>query len=328
MPLPGEIKKNLRLPVIAAPMFLVSGPDMVIAACKAGIVGSFPTPNARTIDDLESWMKQITGELARAKAEDPDRIIGPWAANVVVHSSNTRLKQDMELVIRYKPPLVITALGSPAAVVGAVHDYGGKVLADVNSVAFARKAAAAGVDGLVLVASGAGGHTGQMSAFAFVSAVRDFFDGIIVLAGSICDGAAVRAAEVLGADLAYMGTRFIAVEESLAQDGYRQMLVDSTFEDILCTNAFTGAYANMLKPSIRHAGLDPDNLRARDIIDFTDPQSDSKAWKNIWSAGHGVDSVTKVEPLPRLVDQLAREYELASRKPAFAAREPAKGPRQ
>ncbi|WP_138380403.1 NAD(P)H-dependent flavin oxidoreductase [Luteithermobacter gelatinilyticus] len=317
MAIPPEIKDNLRLPLIAAPMFLVSGPEMVIAACKAGIVGAFPTPNARTVDALDDWMRAITTELAAARAADPDRKIGPWAANLVVHSSNDRLPADMELVMKYRPPIVITALGSPAAVVEAVQSYGGKVFADVNSVAFARKAAATGVDGLVLVCSGAGGHTGQMAAFAFVAAVREFFDGMIVLAGSICDGGAIRATEVLGADFAYMGTKFIAAKESLAQEEYRQMLVNSTYEDIVCTNAFTGAWANMLKPSIRQAGLDPDNLKPKDKIDFTDPQSESKAWKNIWSAGHGINTVKKVEPLGEMVERLYQEYREASRKPAF-----------
>tara|TARA_R110002072_G_scaffold31655_5_gene97399 strand:+ start:195 stop:1091 length:897 start_codon:yes stop_codon:yes gene_type:complete len=298
-------------------MFLVSGPDLVIASCKAGVVGSFPTLNARTIDILDQWMSRITTELDQARMENPSAKIGPWAANLIVHSSNRRLKDDMELVLKYKPPIVITALGGPAKIIEAVHSYGGQVYADVNSISYAKKAAATGVDGLVLVCSGAGGHTGQTSNFAFVTAVREFFDGTIILAGGISQGGAIRAAEMAGADFAYMGTSFIAAEESMADAAYKQMLIDSTVDDITCTNAFTGAWANMLQPSIDAAGIDLATFEKTKEINTNDAQGESKAWKNIWSAGHGVGVIAKTEPAQNIVDRLYDEYQAACQIPAF-----------
>lgn len=304
--LPAEWRPRLKLPLIAAPMFLISGPELVLAASRAGVIGSFPTPNARTVAMLDEWMDRITTGLGEKDA--------PWAANVVVHRSNARLDEDLNLVMRYKAPLVITALGSPRAIVERVHEYGGLVFADVNSVPFARKAVAAGVDGLVLVAAGAGGHTGQMTGFSFVPAVREFFDGPVVLGGGITSGAGIRAAEVLGADLAYMGTRFIACEESLAAPEYRDMLIASSVDDLILTRAITGVAANWLKPSIARAGMDLDAMEKNPDIDFTDPQSGAKRWAQVWSAGHGVGTIDRVETVASLVARLEEEYEQARKR--------------
>ncbi len=306
--LPAYILNQTTLPLIAAPMFLVSGPDLVIATCQAGVIGSFPAPNARTLEILDSWLDRVTTELSVVQALHPTRPIAPWAANIAVHRSYLRLRDELDLLVKYRAPIVITALGSPAAVVEVVHSYGGLVLADVNSVSFAAKAARTGVDGLILVSAGAGGHTGMVSSFAFVDAVRAFWDGIVVVAGGVSTGRGIRAAQVLGADLAYMGTRFIATHESMASQEYRQMLVDSSLEDIILTNAFTGVPANMLKPSIRRMGLDPDNLKPKDKIDFDDPQNAMKAWKDIWAAGQGLNSITAITPAADLIASLRREY--------------------
>ncbi|MDP2124775.1 MAG: nitronate monooxygenase [Parvibaculum sp.] len=304
--LPAAWGARVTLPLIAAPMFLISGPELVLAASRAGVIGSFPTPNARTVAMLDEWMDRITTGLGEKDA--------PWAANVVVHRSNARLDEDLDLVMRYKAPLVITALGSPRAIVERVHEYGGLVFADVNSVPFARKAVAAGVDGLVLVAAGAGGHTGQMTGFSFVPAVREFFDGPVVLGGGITSGAGIRAAEVLGADLAYMGTRFIACEESLAAPEYRDMLIASSVDDLILTRAITGVAANWLKPSIARAGMNLDAMEKNPDIDFTDPQSGAKRWAQVWSAGHGVGTIDRVETVASLVARLEEEYEQARKR--------------
>ncbi len=309
--LPASLIQKMSLPVIAAPMFLVTGPELVLACCRAGVIGAFPAPNARSIAILDEWMATISGRLAGLEADNPGEKIAPWAANIIVHRTYSRMQAELDLVVKYRAPVVITALGSPAAVVEAVHSYGGLVLADVNSISFAAKAAKTGIDGLVLVSAGAGGHTGLVSGFAFVEAVRQFWDGIIVLGGAIASGRAIKAAQVLGADLVYMGTPFIATTESMVGDEYRQMLVAAGAEDILCTPAFTGVNANMLKPSIRRMGLDPDNLQPKKSIDFDDPQANTKAWKNIWSAGHGVGSVTKIQPAADLIAQLRTEYKAA-----------------
>lgn len=302
----GQWRSRLKLPLVAAPMFLISGPELVLAACREGVIGSFPTPNARTVAVLDEWLDRIASGL--------DENHAPWAANVVVHRSNTRLNEDLDLVIRYKAPLVITALGSPRAIVERVHGYGGLVFADVNSVAFARKAVEAGVDGLVLVAAGAGGHTGNMTGFSFVPAVREFFDGPVILGGGITDGAGIRAAEVLGADLAYMGTRFIACEESLAAPAYRDMLIASTVDDLILTRAITGVAANWLKPSIALAGYDLDTMEKNPDVDFTDPQSGAKRWAQVWSAGHGVGMIDRTETAASLIARLKQEYEEAKKR--------------
>jgi nitronate monooxygenase len=312
----AALRGGLRLPLIAAPMFLVSGPDLVLAACAAGIGGAFPAPNARTIEALEDWLRRIAeGHAALATAGGR---VGPWSLNLVTHSTYDRLGAELDLVARYRPPIVITALGSPAPVVERVHAYGGLVIADVNSVAFARKAAAAGVDGLALVCAGAGGHTGRISAFAFVPAVRSFFDGLIVVGGSIGTGGAIRAIELLGADLVYAGTPFIVARESLASDGYRDMVVRASVEDLVLSRALTGADAWYLRESIVAAGLDPDALTGKSKVDWRDSQGQLKAWRDIWSAGQGVDHVRAVEPVASIVERLASEYAAALQTPAFA----------
>ena len=301
----ARIKAGLSLPVVAAPMFLVSGPNLVIAACRNGIIGSFPSPNARTIDILEEWMDRIIRETNAPGAGAATKM---WALNLVVHQTYERLPEELELVAKYKPPIVVTALGSPRDVVETVHGYGGLVIADVNNIEYARKAAAVGVDGLALVSAGAGGHTGSIAGFAFVPAVREFFDGIIILAGTIGDGRAIRAAEVLGADLVYMGTTFIATEESLASEDYKNMLIDAQFPDLILSNSFTGAYAYYLRPSIENAGLDPDHLLPKERMDLTGSQNKIKVWKDIWSAGHGVGAIHAVEPVSAIVTRLREEY--------------------
>lgn len=300
MSLPAHIAARLRLPAIAAPMFLVSGVDMVLAACKAGIVGSFPANNARSLDELDSWMGTINATLP---ADAP-----PWAMNIMVHRSYARWEDELELVLKHRPPIVITALGSPSAVVDAIHGYGGLVYADVNSLTFAHKAAATGVDGLILVASGAGGHTGPISGFAFAPAVREWFDGTLVLGGGIGSGRAVRAAQVLGADLAYLGTRLIACEESLAVPGYKQMLVEASAEDIVTSAALTGMPANWLKASLLAAGYDTEGLKAKAEINLGRPEDAAKRWRDVWSAGHGAGQVKAIEPLGSIIDEMAADY--------------------
>jgi nitronate monooxygenase len=303
MSLPAHIAERLRLPAIAAPMFLVSGVDMVLAACKAGIIGSFPANNARSLDELDAWLGTLAATLP---ADAP-----PWAMNIMVHRSDARWEEELDLVLKHRPPIVITALGSPTAVVDAIHGYGGLVYADVNSLTFARKAAATGVDGLILVASGAGGHTGPISGFAFAPAVREWFEGTIVLGGGIGTGRAVRAARMLGADLAYLGTRLIACAESLAVPGYKQMLVEATAEDIVTSAALTGMPANWLKASLLAAGYDSEGLKAKAEINLGRPEDAAKRWRDVWSAGHGAGQVKAIEPLGAIVDELAADYERA-----------------
>lgn len=301
MPLPSLIKDRLRLPAVAAPMFLVSGPDLVHAACRAGIIGSFPANNARTIGMLEEWFNRLNTTLP---ADAP-----PWAVNIMVHKTYSRTQEEVELAVKYQAPIVITALGSPAAVVDRIHSYGGLVWADVNSVTFARKAAATGVDGLVLVAAGAGGHTGQIAGFAFVPEVREFFSGTIALGGGIGCGQAVRAAELLGADLGYLGTRFIASAESIAPSAYKQMLINSRAEDIILSASLTGVPANWLRASLVAAGLDPKAMPEKSDMNLGRPEdSAKKRWRDVWSAGQGVGAVHDVEPVAAIVDRLAREY--------------------
>jgi nitronate monooxygenase len=303
MSLPAHISERLRLPAIAAPMFLVSGADMVLAACKAGIIGSFPANNARTLDDLDAWM----GKIATTLPKDAP----PWAVNIMVHRSYARWEEELELVLKHRPPIVITALGSPTAVVEAIHGYGGLVYADVNSLTYARKAAATGVDGLILVAAGAGGHTGQIAGFAFAPAVREWFGGTIVLGGGIGTGRAARAAQLLGADLAYLGTRLIACEESLAAPGYKQMLVEASAEDIVTSASLTGIPANWLKASLLAAGYDAEGLKTKAEINLGRPEDAAARWRDVWSAGQGAGEVRAVEPLSKIVDELAADYRAA-----------------
>lgn len=292
----------LRLPVIAAPMFLVSGPELVIAACKAGIGGAFPTPNCRTIEDLDRWMDRITSAVSPGD--------GPWIANLITHSTNARLPEDLAMVARYKPPIVITALGSPRPVMETVKAYGGLVFADVVNMKLARKAAEAGVDGLACISAGAGGHTGHLSPFAFVSAVREFFDGTLVIGGGVADGAGVAGAIAAGADMVYMGTRFLATRESLAQDAYKQMVVDCDADDLIVSPAVTGTDASWLKPSLRAAGLDPDALGDAAQRDYSGGQN--KRWKDIWAAGQGLGRIDAVESTAEVVARLEREYRTAA----------------
>ena len=300
MSLPAHIADRLRLPAIAAPMFLVSGVDMVLAACKAGIIGSFPANNARTLDDLDQWMGTINSTLT---ADDP-----PWAVNIMVHRSYGRWEEELELVLKHKPPIVITALGSPVAVVQAIQAYGGLVYADVNSLTYAGKAAKTGVDGLILVASGAGGHTGPISGFAFAPAVREWFEGTIVLGGGIGTGRAVRAARMLGADLAYLGTRLIACAESMAVPDYKQMLIAANAEDIVTSAALTGIPANWLKGSLVAAGYDSEGMKAKAEINLGRPEDAAKRWRDVWSAGHGAGEVKAIEPLGAIIDEMAADY--------------------
>lgn len=311
----------LRLPVFAAPMFLISGPELVLAACKAGIIGAFPTPNARPIDALDAWMRQITEGLARARDEQPAATIGPWCANLVTHSSNTRLAQDLELVAKYKPPVVVTALGSPKPAIEVVHGYGGLVFADVVSIGLAKKAVAAGADGLACVSAGAGGHTGMLSPFAFVSAVREFFEGYVIVGGGISDGWGVAGAVASGADFVYMGTRFIPVAESMAQPAYKQMVVDATVDDLVVSAGITGTPASWLKPSLRANGLDPDNMPAAPQRQYDSSQSFAgKKWVDVWAAGQGVGSIKAVQPVAAVVDRLEVEYAQAAARLAARAR--------
>ncbi|TRW15263.1 nitronate monooxygenase [Glacieibacterium frigidum] len=282
-------------------MFLVSGPDIVIAAARAGIVGSFPTPNCRTAEELDAWMTRIVAETAGAP--------GLWAANLVTHSSNARLADDLALVAKHRPPVVITALGSPAPAIAAVHAYGGLVLADVTTEALGRKAAAAGADGLVAVASGAGGHTGSLSPFAFVSVLRSFFDGIVCVGGGIADGGAVAGSVAAGADLVYMGTRFLAARESMASDAYKAMVIAAGAEDLVVSPAITGTAASWLKPSLTAAGYDVGNLGAAPPRNYGGEPT--AKWRDLWAAGQGLHAVTAEEPVAAIVDELERGYDAA-----------------
>ncbi len=303
---------TLRLPVVAAPMFLISGPSLVLAACRAGIVGAFPTPNARPISQLFQWMQQITEGLAQARDALGSDLLGPWCANLVTHSSNTRLAEDLELIAKFKPPIVVTALGSPKPAIDLVHAYGGVVYADVITLGLAKKAVQAGADGLACVSAGAGGHTGFLSPFAFVRAVREFFDGTVILGGGISDGWGVAGAVASGADLVYMGTSFIATQESLAADAYKQMLVDCTADDLLVSAGLTGTPASWLKPSLRANGLDPDQMPAAPDRRYDSNQSIAgKKWMDVWAAGQGVGHIKSVLPVAKLVDQLTAEYDAA-----------------
>ena len=313
---------QLRVPVVAAPMFLVSGPDMVLAACRAGLIGAFPTPNARPIETLEQWMRQITEGLVRARDEQPQAPIGPWCANLVTHSSNTRLAEDLALVAKYRPPLVVTALGSPKPAIDVVHGYGGRVIADVVNLTLARKAIDAGADGLACICHGAGGHTGSLNPFAFVSAVREHFDGLVIVGGGISDGWGVAGAIASGADLVYMGTRFIPTVESMADPAYKQMLVDSSADDLLVSAALTGSPASWLKPSLRARGLDPDNLpteRPQRNYD-SNIAPGAKRWRDVWGAGQGVGAVKAIESVNDVAQRLEKQYRQAlSRMSALAS---------
>ncbi|KWV60169.1 2-nitropropane dioxygenase [Bradyrhizobium macuxiense] len=313
----ARLRDRLRLPLIAAPMFLVSGVELVVAACRNGVIGSFPTVNCRETEQLDAWLTEMERRL-EAHADTSGQRAAPICPNLIVHRSNARLSQDVEVLLRHEPEMVITSVGSPAPVLAPLHDAGALVFADVASIRHAERAVAAGADGLVLLTAGAGGQTGWLNPFVFVRAVRGFFDGPIVLAGGISDGHALRAAQALGCDLAYMGTKFIATRESMADNRYKQLLVDSSADDVLLTTAFTGLQTNMLRPSIEAAGLDPDNLPARGAIDIGKDidvgarESRPKRWRDIWSGGHSTSGVTGVLPVDELVARTAAEYDAAS----------------
>ena len=306
---------SLRLPVFAAPMFLISGTDMVLAACKAGIVGAFPTPNARPIETLDAWMKTITEGLAAARDTQDPNTLGPWCANLVTHSSNTRLTQDLELIARYKPPVVVTALGSPKPAIEVVHAYGGRVYADVINLTLAQKAVKAGADGLACVCAGAGGHTGFLSPFAFVSAIREFFDGEIILGGGICDGAGIAGAIAAGADYVYMGTRFIPAHESMAPPAYKDMILNSTMDDLIVSAGVTGTPASWLKPSLQMNGLDPENMPDAPSRHYDSSTNFAgKKWLDVWAAGQGLGTIRSRQSVAEIVHQLAKEFDAAMRR--------------
>jgi nitronate monooxygenase len=308
-----ELKQKLRIPVIGSPLFIVSYPDLVIAQCKAGIVGSFPALNARPAAVLEQWLQRITEELAEHDRLHPDRPSAPFAVNQIVHKTNERLQHDVELCVKYKVPLVITSLGAQSMVYDAIHSYGGIVMHDVINQKFAHKAIDKGADGLILVASGAGGHAGQQSAFALMQETRAWFDGPIALSGAIAHGASVLAAEAMGADFAYIGSAFIATDEANANPAYKQALVDSRAEDIVYSNLFTGVHGNYLRPSIVAAGLDPDNLPNGDVstMNFAGEGAKAKAWKDIWGCGQGIGAIQDIRPTAGLVERLVTEYDTA-----------------
>jgi len=311
MSLPPEIAKRLRLPVICSPLFIISNPELTIAQCKAGVVGSFPSLNARPLSQLDEWLAQITEELAAWDRDHPDQLSAPFAVNQIVHKTNDRLEKDLELCEKYKVPMVITSLGAREELNQAVHGWGGTVMHDIINNRFARKAIEKGADGLIAVASGAGGHAGQLSPFALIQEIRQWFDGPLALSGSIGTGSSVLAAQAMGADLAYIGSLFIASEEANAAEGYKQMIVDSNASDIVYSNLFTGVHGNYLAPSIENAGLDPANLPESDpsAMNFgSGGSSKAKAWKDIWGCGQGIGAVDAVRPAANIVDQLADEY--------------------
>ncbi len=314
MALPPVLRDRLRLPVIGSPLFIVSGPELVIAQCKAGIVGSFPTLNARPISQLDEWLARITEELAAWDKAHPDTPSAPYAVNQIVHKTNNRLEEDLELCAKHKAPIVITSLGARVDLNDAVHAWGGIVLHDVINNFFAHKAVEKGADGLIPVAAGAGGHAGVLSPFAIVQELREWFDGPIALSGSIASGAAVLGAQAMGADLAYIGSAFVATQEANAVQGYKDMIVDSSGEDIVYSNLFTGVHGNYLRPSIERAGLDPDNLPQSDPskMNFgSGGNQDAKAWRDIWGCGQGIGAVKYIPTVAQMVDRLAAEYEAA-----------------
>ena len=299
-----KMKSRMALPAIAAPMFLVSGPEMVISACKAGIMGTFPGPNARTEQDLRQWLTQITTAL--------DENDGPWAMNMITHSSYSRFDAEIALIEEFQPDLVITALGGPHRVTQQVHGYGGLVFADVITPTLARKALDKGADGLVLVCSGAGGHTGQYAMLPFIDEVRSFFDGPIAVGGGISHGAAIRAVETLGADFAYLGTRFLTTQESMISDTYREMAWQSRMEDLIASRAITGVVGNWMKASVEAAGISLEDMQTTAKLDFSGNMHEgSKAWKHVWSAGQGVAKLSGPETVAQAVDKLRNEYALA-----------------
>ena len=317
MALPPILSERLRLPIVAAPLFIISTPDLVIAQCKAGIVGSFPALNARPAEELDRWLERITTELAEYDAANPDNLSAPFAVNQIVHGSNDRLQHDVEMCVKWKVPIVITSLGAKEFVNEAVHSYGGIVLHDIINNRFAKKAIDKGADGLIAVAAGAGGHAGTLSPFALIQEIREWFDGPLLLSGSIANGDAVLAAIAMGADLAYIGSSFIATQEANAEQPYKQSLVDSSSDDIVLSNLFTGVHGNYLKPSIVAAGLDPDNLPESDVSKMSfgsGGSSSAKAWKDIWGCGQGIAAIKGVLTTQELVDSIESQYSSAKQR--------------
>jgi nitronate monooxygenase len=307
MSLPPSLSQ-LSIPVIGAPLFIIAQPDLVIAQCKAGIVGAFPALNARPPEVLDDWLIRIKSELHQAKIDHPDRPIAPFAVNQIVHHSNDRLQRDVDLCVKHQVPIVITSLRPPGEVVDAVHSYNGLVFHDVISVRHAQKAIEMGVDGLILVCAGAGGHAGLMSPFALITEVRQFWDGPLILSGAMSKGEHVFAALAMGADMAYMGTRFIASKEAIASPEYKQSLVQSEASDIIYTNLFTGVHGNYLRSSIADAGFDPDNLPQAEKSSMNFSNTSSKAWRDIWGAGQSVSGIDSVEPVQDIVDRMVLEF--------------------
>jgi nitronate monooxygenase len=314
MSLPTLLEGKLRIPVIGAPLFIVSGPKLVIAQCKAGIVGGFPALNARPQSMLDEWLAQISEELAAHKKSNPGIPVAPYAVNQIVHQSNSRLEHDVEKCVKYKVPIVITSLRPPAEVVDAVHSYGGIVFHDVINIRHAHKAIDQGVDGIITVCAGAGGHAGTTSPFALVKEVRKIFGGTIILSGSMSRGNDALAAQAMGADLAYFGTRFIATQEANAPSAYKEMIVDSAAADIVYTNLFTGVHGSYLKGSVVNAGLDPDDLPEGELrhMNFASGSSKAKAWRDIWGAGQGVGTIDDIPSVADLVERMEAEYREAT----------------
>ena len=315
MSLPPILRDRLRLPVVGSPLFIISGPDLVIAQCKAGIVGSFPALNARPAAQLEEWLDRITTELAEYDRAHPEAPSAPFAVNQIVHKSNDRLDHDVEMCVKYKVPIIITSLGARPELNDAVHSYGGITLHDVIDNRFAKKAIEKGADGLIAVASGAGGHAGRQSPFALIEEIREWFDGPLLLSGAIATGRSILAAQAMGADLAYIGSTFIATKEANAAEGYKQMIVDSGADDIVYSNLFTGVHGNYLKESVRRAGLDPDDLPEGDLKTMNfGSNKPVKAWKDIWGCGQGIGAVKAIDSAGDVVARLRREYDEARRR--------------
>ena len=310
MALPESFEGRLRLPLIGAPMFIVSHPGLVIEQCKAGIIGAFPALNARPQEALDAWIAEIKDELAIYAEQNPDEPVAPYAVNQIVHHSNTRLMADMETCVKHEVPIIITSLRPPEDVVNAVHSYGGLVFHDVISLRHARKAIEQGVDGIIAVCAGAGGHAGQLSPFALVKEIRREFDGVLILSGCMSNGNDILAAQAIGADLAYFGTRFIATAEANAMTDYKDMIADCKADDIVYSSLFSGVLGNYLKPSVAKAGFDPDDLREGDktVMDFAKKGIEAKAWRDIWSAGQGVGSIDETLPTRDLVLRMQAEY--------------------
>ena len=313
---------SLRVPVVAAPLFIISNPDLVIAECKAGIVGSFPSLNARPIEMLDQWLTRITEELDRYNQENPDQPAAPFAVNQIVHRSNDRLWEDVELCVKHKVPIIITSLGARPELNEAIHSYGGVVLHDIINNRFAHKAIEKGADGLIAVAAGAGGHAGTLSPFALIQEIRAWFDGPLLLSGSIANGNAILAAQAMGADLAYIGSPFIATEEANAAAAYKEMIVEGSADDIVYSNLFTGVHGNYLKPSIVASGMDPENLPDSDPSQMkfgSGGSSKSKAWKDIWGSGQGIGAVEAVVPAAARVADLSAQYQAARSRMGLSA---------